>query len=275
MRRFSLLISLLATLLTTLVVTGPVARAGTAVPPTLPTSIVSVGDSITRGYDVTLFPCFLSDCPQYSWSTGTSSSVNSQYAQLRQRGATVAATNAAKTGAKMSDLGRQLGGVASTTSVQYVTVLLGANDVCTSSFSTMTPTATFITQFEGPLSTFLSTHPNAYVFVSSIPNVRQLYDVLKSNSSARSTWRSFGICQSMLSSTITDTVREQVQAREIEYNSALESVCATYDRCRWDGDDTYDTPFLPTDVSTVDYFHPSISGQKKLAGVTWTASYWG
>jgi hypothetical protein len=27
-------------------------------------------------------------------------------------------------------------------------------------------------------------------------------------------------------------------------------------------------------VSTVDYFHPSIKGQNRLASVTWAAGYW-
>ena len=41
------------------------------------------------------------------------------------------AANVARTGAKMADLDRQLKLVG--TGVQYVTVLMGANDVCTSS----------------------------------------------------------------------------------------------------------------------------------------------
>jgi hypothetical protein len=32
--------------------------------------------------------------------------------------------------------------------------------------------------------------------------------------------------------------------------------------------------FTTSDVSTVDYFHPSVTGQKHLAGETWAASYW-
>ena len=272
MRRLSIL---LATLLALFLGVPGTAHAGTDTPTQVPLSMAAAGDSITRAYDATLFGCFLADCPANSWATGTNSTVKSHFLRLRAVQPTLTATNVAKTGAKMGDLGRQLGLLAGR-NVQYVTVLMGANDVCTSSLATMTPNATFQTQFDGALSAFFadSAHASSYVFVSSIPNVRQLYDLLKGNSSARSTWKSFGICQSMLSSSITDVTRAQVQAREIEYNGILETVCASYPRCRWDGGDTYDVLFTRSDVSTIDYFHPSIAGQAKLAKVTWGASYW-
>lgn len=273
-RRLSLVVVLVVTMLGF----APAAQAGTAVPATLPTSMAAAGDSITRAYDATFWGCFLSDCPANSWATGTNSTVKSQLSRLRaaQPGVSVTATNVASTGAKMSDLNRQLGLLVNS-GVPYVTVLLGANDVCTSSLATMTPADTFQSQFDTALRAFFAApaHANSYVFVSSIPNVRQLYELFKNNSSARSTWRTFGICQSMLSSSITDTTRAQVQAVEVEYNRRLAATCATYDRCRWDGLATYNTAFLTSDVSTIDYFHPSIAGQAKLAAVTWKASYWG
>jgi hypothetical protein len=33
--------------------------------------------------------------------------------------------------------------------------------------------------------------------------------------------------------------------------------------------------FLTSDVSTRDYLHPSLAGQRKLAAATWSAGYWG
>jgi hypothetical protein len=78
----------------------------------------------------------------------------------------------------------------------------------------------------------------------------------------------------MLSSSIDDTTRAAVQARELEYNAALDAVCDLHPRCRWDENATYNTVFSTSDVSTVDYFHPSVAGQRKLAAVSWGASYW-
>jgi hypothetical protein len=54
------------------------------------------------------------------------------------------AANLAVSGAKMAAGPTQAGNLPS--DVQYVTILLGANDLCTSSISTMTSTATFESQ---------------------------------------------------------------------------------------------------------------------------------
>lgn len=250
------------------------ASAASNVP--LPRSMASTGDSITRAFDATPNGCVLKDCPQYSWSTGTSLLVYSQYRRILSQNRSIGkhAYNDARSGAKMKDLAGQLS-TAATQGVQYVTVLMGANDLCTSSVSTMTSTATFTSQFENALTTYFAANPASHVFVSSIPNLYQLWSILHTNYVAQATWSSFGICQSMLSVSNTETQRQQVVAQELADNNALATVCATFTNCRWDNNATYDIAFTPSDVSKVDYFHPSITGQNKLAAVSWGASYWG
>lgn len=236
--------------------------------PPLPTSMSAVGDSISRGFDATVWGCFLVDCPQHAWTTGTSTSVDSHYERLLRMSPGIRGRvwNDARTGAKMADLAGQLATVAAR-DVGYVTVLMGANDACTSSPSTMTPVGTFTDQFRRALATFTASDPQTQVFVSSIPNIYQLWSVLRSRAS--STWRSFGICQSMLSSTNSEATRQFVLQRVTDYNAALAAVCAEFVQCRWDGLATFSTPFTTADVSTIDYFHPSTAGQAKLATVTW------
>jgi lysophospholipase L1-like esterase len=268
MRRLTILLTALVTL-----VVGVPGTAQAA--PAYPTYVGSVGDSITRGFDATLWGCFLSDCPAYSWSTGTSSSVPSHLRRIRaaQPGVTVTAWNAARTGAKVAELDVQL--AALDARVQYVTVLIGANDVCTSSPTTMTSVDSFRTEFTTAVDGYLRAHSNARIFVSSIPNVYQLWSLFRSSSSAQSTWRTFGICQSMLSSSNTETQRQTVLTREKAFNSIMAQVCAAWAaQCKWDQGATFDHLFVKSDVSTVDYFHPSVSGQGTLANITWPKSWW-
>lgn len=240
----------------------------------LPNSMAAAGDSITRAFDVSS-SCVLSDCPAYSWSTGTEKAVVSQYRRIltvhhKIRGH---AYNDAATGAAMADLDGQLETAASQ-QAQYVTILMGANDLCTSSPSTMTPTAVFQQEFEQALTDFTAAEPDAKVFVSSIPNIYQLWQLLHDNPTAEFIWSTFGICQSMLSQDNTEADRQLVVAQEEADNGVLASVCAEFTQCRWDNLATYDTAFTTADISTVDYFHPSVVGQAKLAAVTWSASYW-
>ena len=274
MRRLALLMLAAMTATAAMTVMSP-AQAATAVP--LPNSMASTGDSITRAYDSTSNGCFLSDCPQYSWSTGTAAatSVNSQYQRILAANSAISGHvyNDAKTGAQMSALDGQLTTAASQ-AVQYATVLMGANDVCTSSIATMTPTATFEAEFQTALTDFFNADPNAHVFVSSIPNVYQLWSLEHTNSTAEFEWQSFKICQSMLSASNTEAQRQTVLSQEQADNNALASVCAQFANCKWDNLATFNYAFKTSDISTIDYFHPSVSGQNTLAGITWGASYW-
>jgi hypothetical protein len=82
----------------------------------------------------------------------------------------------------------------------------------------------------------------------------------------------------MLAVTNTSTQRTAVATRESEFNNALRDTCtsAAYSAfCRWDNLATYNVAFSRSQVSTLDYFHPSASGQAALADTTWRASYWG
>jgi lysophospholipase L1-like esterase len=250
--------------------------SGCAVAPTgppLPNSMASTGDSITRAYDIDWLH-LLADSPQYSWSTGYTGGVTSQYQRILALNPAISGHeyNDAKTGAKMADLDGQVL-AAATQGVQYLTVEMGANDLC--SKTGMTPTATFQAQFDQALSDFTASNPTAKISVSSIPNIYQLWSVQRNNPAAQATWKAFGICQSMLSSTNTEAQRQLVVSQESADNKVLQTDCAARPSCRFDNYATYNFSFPAADVSTVDYFHPNLAGQNDLARISWGASYWG
>jgi lysophospholipase L1-like esterase len=266
-----------ATLATIVVLLFGTSAASAATP--YPNSIASTGDSITRAYNTGSIA--FTDNPAASWSTGTNSTVVSHYTRLIGLNPAINghAFNDAKSGARMVDLAGQLATVA-TQNVDYVTVLIGGNDVCQPSESAMTPVADFTAQFSNAMATFTAASPNTNVYVVSIPNVYNLWNVLKNNGLARFIWALGGVCQSMLArptSTQTADVqrRARVLQREVDDNTALANVCAAYTKCRFDGNAVFGITFAASDVSTRDYFHPSLAGQKKLAQVSWSAGYWG
>jgi len=78
----------------------------------------------------------------------------------------------------------------------------------------------------------------------------------------------------MLAATNTESQRQQVLAREQAFNQILADICAQYSRCRWDNKAVYNYQFSASQVSTLDFFHLSLSGQAALAKVTWAASWW-
>ena len=242
-----------------------------------PSSIASTGDSITRAFNTCGFPYI--DCPPNSWATGSSATVNGHYRRILAVNPAISGRtfNDGESGADMADfVGQAQRAVAQ--GAQYVTVMLGANDACASSEAAMTPTATYRAQFQQGLQTLSSGLPTASIFVASVPDLRRLWSIWRDSFTARTVWSLAGICQSMLanagSNSTADTARrERVRQRVIEYNAQLRDVCAQYVHCRYDGGVVFDTPFVRSDVTTRDYFHPSTSGQAKLAGVTWAATF--
>jgi hypothetical protein len=206
--------------------------------------------------------------------------VNSHYTRLLKLNPTIKSHNLndAKSGAKMVNLAGQMQ-TAVGQNVQYVTALMGGNDLCTATVDTMTSVDTFRAQFTAAMNTVTTGLPAASVYVVSIPNVYHLWELFKDNSSARNTWASFKVCQSLLANPLSTATadaarREVVRQRNVDFNTVLSEVCVAYAQCHFDGNAVFNTIFAASDVSTRDYFHPTISAQAKLASVSWTAGYW-
>jgi lysophospholipase L1-like esterase len=238
-----------------------------------PRTMASTGDSMTRAYNTGWLP--FTDNPAGSWSTGTDSRVVSHRQRIDALSSSgkLAAYNDARSGARMADLNRQMAAAVSQ-KAQYVTVLMGANDVCTSSEASMTTVVDFRTQFTTAMNTVTKGAPNAVVYVVSIPDIHHLWEIYRDSFVARTVWNTLKICQSMLAnpaSTLQADVdrRTRVSQRNAELNAVLESVCAAYRQCHFDGYAVFNAEFTRSDVSSRDYFHASISGQAKLAELSW------
>jgi lysophospholipase L1-like esterase len=250
---------------------GPAADA--AAPP-LPDSIAAIGDSITQAVDVC---CFFGNWPSHSWSTGHAplDGIASHYERIRARNPAIRGHrwNNAVSGARMADAPAQARRTVDQ-GAQYVTILMGANDLC-GWHGTLTPTATFRAHFQQTLDILRAGLPDTHVFVSSIPNLHQLWSVLRRNPVAQVVWQTAGICPSMLNFFNSAADRQAVIDRERQLNQALHEVCATWSHCRFDNYLTYHYAFTPALVSKLDWFHPSLAGQATLAALTWQASWWG
>jgi lysophospholipase L1-like esterase len=262
-----------------LLVVTLLAPSGLAARSSLPASMASTGDSLTRAAGTGFLPW--TDNPAGSWSTGTDTTVNSHYLRLlaltpKIRGKNY---NDARSGAKMGELSTQMD-KAITQKVDYVTVELGGNDVCASSESAMTSVATYKSQFQAGMSRVTNALPSVRVFVASVPNIYHLWELYHTDLAAQLAWAAFGVCQTMLAnptSTATTDVerRARVLQRIRDYNEALTEVCLAFRQCRFDNNAAFNADFTKADVIHLDYFHPSLSGQAKFAAGTWPYSFWG
>jgi lysophospholipase L1-like esterase len=270
-RRVLILVSVVAVLVTGLPVM-PVTPVWAAF---VPARMSALGDSITRGFNA----CgWYVDCESRSWSGGSETAVRSHYARLKLRNHSLVVHNNAVSRAKVAALeGQARSAVAQR--ADYVTILIGANDACASSEPAMTSVADFESRFRAAMSTLRVGVPNALIFVSSIPDVKRLWQVGKDDAVARVAWTLFGVCRSMLfhpASTAAADMdrRDRVRRRVIAYNHVLADVCAEHPRCGFDRNAVFSYRFTLSQVSRWDFFHPNGSGQAALARITFHAGFW-
>ena len=234
-------------------------------------TMVSMGDSITLGFDA-VDPL---ENPGLSWVSGQelTGSDGSHFnrlqdlAALYQRPLTLHSYTVAVTGAEaISDLQGQAT-QAATHNPDYVTVLIGANDIC----NTTMDAATFEPEFEikvyqALLTLTQSAKPPQLIFVSSIPNVAHLMEVpaMADSMACQAAWQV--ACPNMVDLTTTQ-FHDLWSAANTALNNA--SINAG-DSVVFDDFAVADSSFEDADV-TFDCFHPTVQGQRKLADTTWRA----
>jgi lysophospholipase L1-like esterase len=208
-----------------------------------------------------------------SWATGGSAQVDSLAVRLLGRAkAAERSWNYAVTGARMADLPGQMGRAAAR-KPDLVAVMVGANDACRKSTAAMTSVTDFRAGFQDAMSTLRRSAPKAQVYVASVPNLKRLWSEGRTNPVGKQVWK-LGLCPSMLGDAdaldaAATERRDTVEKRVQDYNKVLEDVCAEDRHCRFDGGAVYDYRFGTDQLSHLDWFHPSVNGQARLAEIAY------
>ncbi|GAA2690328.1 GDSL-type esterase/lipase family protein [Actinoplanes palleronii] len=249
-------------------------RSRTVAPSTgYPASMAALGDSITAGVGSCL--AYVA-CSRNSWAAGTARGVDSHYQRILAENSKIKGDvhNFAEPGAEADALAGQAARAVDA-KVQYVTVLIGANDACSGRLRDMTSVARFRDEVDRGLATLKKGLPKARVLVASIPDLYRLWQVGRDDEQALRVWSSGGVCPSMLadpaSTARADNERRRgVRDRIDAYDDELRQACKAYgSRCRWDGGQVHDLRFTLDLVNTFDYFHPNLEGQNELAAITY------
>jgi DNA-binding beta-propeller fold protein YncE/lysophospholipase L1-like esterase len=258
---------------------GALTPSGPAADP--PRSMTALGDSFTVA-QYSGAPCGAeAACKANSWATGSTPAVHSHLGRLTALAPALEerTANRAVSGRKVAALDDQV-----TEAIgdrpDYVTIMIGLNDVCSNGVTvdTMTPVADFAAQFRGALDHLMTGAPDARVLVTSIFNPYRLWQVLRRDPRAVQQWNVRASCQSLLANPTSvapadEARRQAVQQRVRDFNEQLSAVCAAYARCRYDGGAVFEWRFAPYDISAADFFHPSLQGQAGLAAVTYRAGF--
>ncbi len=254
-----------------------------------PKRLYSIGDSITRAFDADL----IADQLHLSWVNGYHGfweellnlpDINAHNQRITNQWGSGGRENwiAAENGARVDDMASQASGLAGK-NANYVTVMLGGNDVCRDEIADLPTNAEFEANVRAGFDTLLShIGPGASVLVSAIPDVKQLYDIGQDKTilgivNCETLWELTVLgfpCGSMLSSENSEADRLYVQSRNVGYNDILAQV--TVEKAAQNPDKfiryssvVFDEQFLESDISDLDCFHPSWRGQKRISEGLW------
>jgi lysophospholipase L1-like esterase len=172
----------------------------------------------------------------------------------------------------------------------YVTLLMGHNDVCQDDFSQIPSDAQFEANVRAGFDQLQAGLPNgATVYTLALVDIYKLWELGPQLSgflgiSCQAIWATTLVgafpCGTMLNPLNSEADRQYARSRNIAFNGILEDLVAEYDandpHHYWEFSDmTFDTEFTPSEVSPFDCFHPSAKGQKRLAGESWNAGPFG
>jgi lysophospholipase L1-like esterase len=223
----------------------------------------SLGDSITAGFNAG-GPL---DQRDKSWAAG--SGIESHAVRIRnQLKVDVVAKNASKSGAKIEDIPAQTARLVSENfAPDYVTYLIGANDVCGGTRSPEELAAAGKKTLEESFEVLKKANPNVKLLIAAVPNLLYLNELLKTDSQCLSRWKTFKICETFMGNKIEE--QKKGIERWLAYNRMLNQFADDHpENIKFSGL-AGDRIFLAKDVSRIDCFHPSLEGQKTLAETTW------
>jgi lysophospholipase L1-like esterase len=253
--------------------------------------LAAIGDSYTLAYDVS------PDLPhhqynvEYSWVIGDAKGdgVFSLRERFEALGGSPVVVNAALSGRKMDDAVRQANEVVAAAqslrpgSTVYVTFELGTNDVCD---EPKTDPATFDRQLREAMSVLRGGLPHgSRILVMSVPDFGHLHDITQANLGTREFFATLHPrrCAPFLGAS-SPTPLSDAKAILAKYDTSLVAVCDEIEAADGPSGTLHCTSsrtglalrdFKVADLSAYDFFHPSYSGQARMAAAAWTVGPWG
>jgi lysophospholipase L1-like esterase len=229
----------------------------------------ALGDSITVGFNSSA----IGENRDLSWATGLDPGVRVRSHAFRLKShysyTDLKAHNMAAVGATSADLAAQTSKLAHH-NPKYVTLLLGANDLCRFASEDQTFLVQFEERVDSSVRQMISKNPGVHIVISGVPDIYRLYQLGKRNG-CEFQWNITKMCSRLLSPSSTDEVRQWIFDGWKSMNLILEEIANRYPENSVYVANPTSEEFSREDISSYDCFHPSARGQNRLAEVTFRA----
>jgi lysophospholipase L1-like esterase len=236
-------------------------------------TVLVLGDSISLG--VNACPGDRRICASGSWVTGNDPTVGSLRSRVARQSPSTQVVNFARDGGRLGTA-LQYGGAIRDQDPGLVIILLGANDACAPSTGQMTSVELYRSELGQLLNGLRHGLPAAPVLVMSVPDINQVWKLGHADPDADRIWSSSATCASLLahpsSESAEDAARRALVAQRVDgFNRAIQEECAAVTGCYTDQGALHHHRFDRSEISTIDYFHPSVAGQSVVADLVWKA----
>lgn len=235
-----------------------------------PYVVGALGDSITAGFNMYR----LGDNRDLSWSVGLDQRgmVESHAKRLKQvLTQPIEVHNEAFIGATSTDIDRE------TTRLlrykpDYVTFLVGANDLCNWSGNYTSELAAFQLKVSAAISRIVAANPKTRIVMLSIPNLLRVYELGVAHG-CQERWDSLGLCRPLFDRDKTPAERSQFGDRLQEMNRIIDDIASQYPANISFKPELANYEFPWEFLSPIDCFHPSILGHNKIAELTFDPAW--
>jgi lysophospholipase L1-like esterase len=150
----------------------------------------------------------------------------------------------------------------------YVTILIGANDVCSWDSEFQEDLEDYKNNVIFAVKKIINANPHAKILLVPIPNMNRLYELGKYKESCRVVWDLIPLCKPLFDWNVTDNERGQFAERVKDINSKLKEISELYPSNAFYYEVLEEVNFDEKHVSEIDCFHPSAYGQKMIAEYT-------
>jgi len=230
--------------------------------------IGAVGDSLSTAFNAKR----IGNNKHLSWSTGNDVRVNShfrRYAALHPD-SHVEAVNAAVPLSTVHELDRQITKLLKS-QPDYVTVAIGANDVCSWNDDYEAELAAFSDELHAQVAALVASKESIKISLMPVPNLYNVWQVAHTKPFCQIKW-DLGICPPLLSRKANDESRAKLMTRVLAANNAMANVAAAFPESVLFNLDVANASFTSEQISPLDCFHPSIDGLNLIADKTWQLS---
>jgi lysophospholipase L1-like esterase len=215
-------------------------------------NLLVLGDSISQGYNAVE----LGAAPEYSWATGNK--IHSYQLRLEQIGYEVTSKNAAIPGAPSSWLGLELY-LSRALAPDIALIEIGANDMCRPKNNQDT-----VWNINWAVARLLEKNLQVQIVIAGIPRLSAVYDSKKGAPNCLEHWK-VSACPAFLSPDLSEADRNANQLKIDAANNGLKELASHYPANVRYVKEIGETPIQPEDISDVDCFHPSPTGQQRLS----------